>query len=371
MSHLFQPLQLGELQLPNRILIAPMCQYSAHEGSATDWHMLHLGHLALSGAGLLTLEATAVSARGRISPTDLGLYSDDNEAALSHVIGAIRKYSPIPLAIQLSHAGRKGSSRTPWEGGAQIRPDEAGGWKTEAPSARPHSPDEVAPEELDRAGMNRIREDFVRAAQRAARIGLDGIEVHGAHGYLLHQFLSPLANERTDEYGGSLENRMRFPLEVFDAVRAAFPAGKPVWMRISATDWVPNGWDIEGTVALSKVLKTRGCAAIHVTTGGVSPLQAIKLGPGYQVPYAQRVKAEVGLPTFAVGLITEPEQAEAIIANGEADAVSLARAMLYDPRWPWHAAAKLGAQVTAPPQYWRSQPREYKDLFFGLKHGQR
>jgi len=371
MSRLFSPYTMRGLTLPNRIVIAPMCQYSADEGSATDWHMIHLGSLSLSGAGLLIIEATAVSAVGRISPTDLGLYSDDNEAALSHVIGAIRKYSPIPLAIQLSHAGRKGSSRTPWEGGAQIRPDEATGWKTEAPSARPHSPDEVPPEALDRAGMDRIRDDFVRAAQRAARIGLDGIEVHGAHGYLLHQFLSPLANERTDEYGGSLENRMRFPLEVFDAVRAAFPAGKPVWMRISATDWVPNGWDIEGTVALSKVLKTRGCAAIHVTTGGVSPLQAIKLGPGYQVPYAQRVKAQVGLPTFAVGLITEPEQAEAIIANGEADAVSLARAMLYDPRWPWHAAAKLGAQVTAPPQYWRSQPREHKDLFHGLQHGQR
>ena len=370
-SHLFQPLQLGSLRLANRILIAPMCQYSAEEGSATDWHMIHLGHLALSGAGLLTLEATAVSARGRISPADLGLYSDANEAALARVAAAIRKHSPIPLAIQLSHAGRKGSSRTPWEGGAQIRPDEPGGWKTEAPSARPHAPDEEPPEALDRAGLQRIRDDFVQAARRAARIGLDGIEVHGAHGYLLHQFLSPLANARTDEYGGSLENRMRFPLEVFDAVRAAFPADKPVWMRISATDWVPNGWDIEGTVALSKALKTRGCAAIHVTTGGVSPLQAIKIGPGYQVPYAQRVKAEVGLPTFAVGLITEPEQAEAIIANGEADAVSLARAMLYDPRWPWHAAAQLGAQVTAPPQYWRSQPREHQDLFSSASFGQR
>ena len=370
-SHLFEPLRVGNLQLANRILIAPMCQYSAQEGSATDWHMLHLGHLALSGAGLLTLEATAVSARGRISPYDLGLYSDENEAALARVIAAIRNYSPIPVAIQLSHAGRKGSSRTPWDGGAQIRPDEAGGWKTEAPSARPHSPDEDPPVALDRAGLDRIRDDFVKAALRAASIGLDGIEVHGAHGYLLHQFLSPLANERTDEYGGSLENRMRFPLEVFDAVRAAFPADKPVWMRISATDWVPNGWDIEGTVALSRVLKTRGCAAIHVTTGGVSPAQAIKLGPGYQVPFAQRVKAEVGLPTFAVGLITEAEQAEAIIANGEADAVSLARAMLYDPRWPWHAAAKLGAQVIAPKQYWRSQPREHKDLFSSAKFGQR
>ena len=216
-----------------------------------------------------------------------------------------------------------------------------------------------------------MRDDFVAAARRADRIGLDAIEIHGAHGYLLHQFLSPIANKRTDDYGGSLENRMRFPIEVFEAVRAAFPAHKPVWMRISATDWVPDGWDIEGTVALSKELEKRGCAAVHVTTGGVSPKQAIKLGPGYQVPYAQRVKSEVRIPVLAVGLITEPEQAEKIIANAEADAVSLARAMLYDPRWPWHAAAKLGAQVFAPKQYWRSQPREFKDLFKGLAHGQR
>jgi 2,4-dienoyl-CoA reductase-like NADH-dependent reductase (Old Yellow Enzyme family) len=219
--------------------------------------------------------------------------------------------------------------------------------------------------------MKQVRDDFAAATARAARLGLEGIELHAAHGYLLHQFLSPIANKRSDDYGGSLENRMRFPLEVFDAVRAAFPAGKPVWARISATDWVPGGWDIEGTVALSRALKARGCAAIHVTTGGVSPAQAIKLAPGYQVPYAQRVKADVGLPTLAVGLIREPEQAEAIIAAGEADAVSLARAMLYDPRWPWHAAAKLGAKVAAPKQYWRSQPREFKDLFEGASFGQR
>ncbi len=230
----------------------------------------------------------------------------------------------------------------PWEGGAQIPPDQPGGWKTQAPSALPHAPADDAPMALDRAGPDRVRQDFMAATQRAARLGLDGIEIHGTHGYLLHQFLPPLANRRTDEYGGSLANRMRFPIEVFDAVRAAFPADKPVWMRISATDRGPDGWDIEGTVALSRALKERGCAAIHVTTGGVSPLQAIKLAPGYQVPYAQRVKAEVGLPTIAVGLITEAEQAEAIIARGEADAVSLARAFLYDPRWPWHAAAKLG-----------------------------
>jgi len=371
MSRLFEPWSLNGLDLPNRIVIAPMCQYSAEEGCATDWHMIHLGHLALSGAGLLILEATAVSERGRISPQDLGLYSDANEAALSRVLDGVRAHSPMALAIQLSHAGRKGSSRAPWEGGVQIRPGEPGGWKTEAPSAVPHAQGEDAPTALDRDGLRRVRDEFVAATRRAARLGFDGVEVHGAHGYLLHQFLSPIANHREDEYGGSLENRMRFPLEVFDAVRAEFPAHKPVWMRVSATDWVPGGWDIEGTLALAHALKARGSAAVHVSTGGVSPQQAIKLGPGYQVPYAQRVKAEVGLPTIAVGLITEAEQAESIIANGEADAVSLARAMLYDPRWPWHAAAKLGAHVFAPRQYWRSQPREYQDLFKGAAFGQR
>ena len=371
MSSLFEPLRIGPLQLENRIVIAPMCQYSAEDGSAGDWHLIHLGHLALSDAGLMILEATAVSAEGRISAWDLGLYSDANEAALGHVLSAVRANAPIPIAVQLAHAGRKASTRAPWDGGAQLRPDETDGWQTVAPSAVPHAAGEVAPVALDRAGLDKVRDDFVVAARRAARLGLDGIELHGAHGYLLHQFLSPIANKRKDAYGGSLENRMRFPLEVFDSVRAAFPAERPVWMRISATDWVPGGWDIEGTVALSAALKDRGCAAIHVTTGGVSPEQAIKLGPGYQVPYAQRVKAEVGLPTIAVGLITEPLQAECIIANGEADAISIARAMLYDPRWPWHAAAELGAQVRAPKQYWRSQPREFKDLFKPAGSGQR
>ncbi|MWL89277.1 MULTISPECIES: NADH:flavin oxidoreductase/NADH oxidase [unclassified Cupriavidus] len=371
MSHLFDPYKIGGLALANRIAIAPMCQYSAEEGSATDWHMIHLGNMALSGAGLLIIEATAVSAEGRISPADLGLYNDANEAALARVLGAVRKHSPIAVAMQLGHAGRKASSQAPWDGGAQIRPDQPTGWQTVAPSNVPHSPDEAPPVALDKDGLKKVRDDFVAAAKRAARLGIDGIEVHGAHGYLLHQFLSPIANHRTDEYGGSLENRMRFPLEVFDAVREAFPADKPVWMRVSATDWVPNGWDIDGTIALSHALKARGCAAIHVSTGGVSPQQAIKIGPGYQVPYAQRVKAEVGLPTMAVGLITEPEQAEAIVANNEADVISIARAMLYDPRWPWHAAAKLGAQVSAPRQYWRSQPRGLEHLFFDMKHGQR
>ena len=371
MSQLFEPLQIGNLHLDNRIVIAPMCQYSAVDGTPGGWHLMHLGHLALSGAGLLILEATAVSAEGRISPGDLGLYSDANEAGLARVLRVLREVSPIKLGMQLAHAGRKASSRAPWAGGSQIRADEPEGWQAVAPSAVPITPAEAAPTALDRAGLKRVREEFAAAARRAARLGLDALEVHAAHGYLLHEFLSPLANRRDDEYGGSLANRMRFVLEVFDAVREAFTHDKPVWARISATDWVPGGWDIEGTIALSNELKARGCAAIHVSSGGVSPQQAIKLGPGYQVPFAQRVKVEVGVTTIAVGLITEPEQAEAIIANGEADAVGIARAILYNPHWPWHAAAKLGAQVTAPRQYWRSQPREAKDLYKGATFGAR
>jgi 2,4-dienoyl-CoA reductase-like NADH-dependent reductase (Old Yellow Enzyme family) len=371
MSRLFEPLDIGALRLANRIVVAPMCQYSAVDGSPGDWHLIHLGHLALSGAGLLIVEATAVSAEGRITAGDLGLYDDANEAALARVLGAVRASSPIRIGMQLAHAGRKASSRAPWQGGAQVPIGQPGGWRAVAPSALPHLPGEEPPLALDAAGLAKIRADFARAARRAARLGLDGLEIHAAHGYLLHQFLSPLANRRDDAYGGSLENRMRFPLEVFDAVRDAFPADKPVWARISATDWVPGGWDVDGTVALAQALKARGCAAIHVSSGGVSPQQAIQVGPGYQVPFARRVKAEVGLPTIAVGLITEPEQAEAIVAAGEADAVALARAMLYDPRWPWHAAARLGARVDAPHQYWRSQPREFKDLFEKATFGAR
>ncbi|WP_395352972.1 NADH:flavin oxidoreductase/NADH oxidase [Variovorax sp. UC122_21] len=371
MPRLFEPMRLGPLSLDNRILIAPMCQYSASEGTPGDWHLIHLGHLALSGAGLLILEATAVEAEGRITPGDLGLYSDANEEGLARVLTAVRAHSSMPIAMQLGHAGRKASSRAPWEGGAQIRPGEPGGWKASAPSAVPHAPGEDTPLALDAEGLARVREAFVAAARRAARLGIEGIEIHAAHGYLLHQFLSPLANHRDDAYGGSLENRLRFPLEVFDAVRAVFPAERPVWVRVSAVDWVEGGWDLEGTVAFAKALEARGCAAIHVSSGGVSPKQAIALGAGYQVPFAERVKAEVGIPVIAVGLITEARQAEAILAEGKADAISLARAILYDPRWPWHAAAELGARVKAPVQYWRSQPREFKDLFENAKFGAR
>jgi 2,4-dienoyl-CoA reductase-like NADH-dependent reductase (Old Yellow Enzyme family) len=368
---LFEPMRIGPLSLDNRILIAPMCQYSASEGTPGDWHLIHLGHLALSGAGLLILEATAVEAEGRITPGDLGLYSDANEEGLARVLAAMRAHSSMPVAMQLGHAGRKASSRAPWEGGAQIRPGEPGGWKAFAPSAVPHAPGEDVPLALDTEGLARVREAFVAAARRAARLGIEGIEIHAAHGYLLHQFLSPLANHRDDAYGGSLENRLRFPLEVFDAVRAVFPAERPVWVRVSAVDWVEGGWDLEGTVAFARALEARGCAAIHVSSGGVSPKQAIALGAGYQVPFAERVKAEVGIPVIAVGLITEARQAEAILAEGRADAISLARAILYDPRWPWHAAAELGARVKAPVQYWRSQPREFKDLFENAKFGAR
>jgi len=364
MSHLFEPFRIGELALANRIVIAPMCQYSASEGSAGDWHMIHLGHLALSGAGMLIVEATAVSPEGRITASDLGLYSDANEAALARVLAAARANSPIAIGMQLAHAGRKGSSRPPWDGGAQVPIGQPGGWRTVAPSALPHAPGEEPPAALDAAAMQKIRDDFAAAARRAARLGIDGVEIHAAHGYLLHQFLSPLANARNDAYGGSLENRMRFPLEIFDVVREAFPHGKPVWARISATDWVADGWDIEGTVALSQALKARGCAAIHVSSGGVSPQQKIALGPGYQVPFAARVKNEVDVTTIAVGLITEAEQAEAIVASGQADAISLARAMLYDPRWPWHAAAELGAKVRVPRQYLRAEPRRFKGGLF-------
>jgi len=363
MSALFSPITLGPLRLDNRILIAPMCQYSAQDGTPGDWHLIHLGHLALSGAGLLIVEATAVSPAARISPFDLGLYSDANQAGLARVLATLRRHSAMPVALQLAHAGRKASVQTPWEGGRQIAPTQPLGWKTLAPSPLPFTPGADLPQALDAAGMQRVRDDFVQAARRAAVLGFDAIEIHAAHGYLLHQFLSPLSNQRSDHYGGSLENRLRFPLEVFEAVRAAFPADRPVWLRLSATDWVPGGWDIESSVAFGLALGERGCAALHVSSGGLSPDQKILLEPGYQVPFARRLKAEVGLPTIAVGLITEPEHAEAIIAGGDADAVALARAMLYDPRWPWHAAARLGAHIAVARQYLRCEPREFKNLF--------
>lgn len=362
-SQLFSPYSIGQLTLNNRIVIAPMCQYSADNGDATDWHMIHLGNMALSGAGLLIIEATAVSPEGRISPDDLGLWSDSNEAALKKVLTAIRQYSNIPIALQIAHAGRKASTQAPWNGGHFISQDQ-GGWQTVAPSAIAFNTKDTAPTALDNAGLKHVIDSFVATAKRAHRIGIDAIEVHAAHGYLLHQFLSPLSNQRTDQYGGSLENRMRFPLEVFNAVRKEIPSTIPVGIRISATDWVDGGWDLEQSIIFSNALRELGCDFIHVSSGGLSPLQSIPVAKNYQVEFAEKIRHAVQLPTIAVGLITEAQQAESIITEGRADMVALARGMLYDPRWPWHAAAELGAQVNAPKQYWRSQPRELKNLFY-------
>jgi NADPH2 dehydrogenase len=370
MSSLFSPIELRGLKLPNRITVSPMCQYSAENGSATDWHFTHINSLALSGAAMFCIEATHVEDIGRITPGCLGLYGDANEAALKPILASVRKHSKAAVAMQLAHAGRKASSARPWDGGQLIPPDK-GGWQTQAPSAVPHKEGEAAPLALDDAGLARIRDAFVASARRAERLGIDAIEVHGAHGYLMHQFLSPISNKRTDQYGGSLENRMRYPLEVFDAVRAAFPDKKPVGIRVSATDWVEGGWDLPQTIEFAKELKKRGVDWIDVSSGGVSPLQKIPLGPGYQVPLAQGVKQATGVTTMAVGLITEPKQAEDIVASGKADMVALARGMLYDPRWGWHAAAELGGEVTAPPQYWRSQPSTQKALFGTTTFGAR
>jgi NADPH2 dehydrogenase len=370
MSALFSPITLRDLTLANRIMVAPMCQYSAVDGEANDWHFTHINSLALSGAAMFCIEATAVEAIGRITPGCLGLWNDATEVALKPIIASVRRHSKAAVAMQLAHAGRKGSSHTPWEGGQQI-PVAQGGWQTEAPSAVPHKQGEAPPLALDAAGLKRIRDAFVATAQRAERLGIDALEVHCAHGYLLHQFLSPISNRRSDQYGGSLENRLRYPLEVFDAVRAAFPADKPVGIKVSSTDWVDGGWDIAQTIELAKQLKKRGVDWIDASSGGVSPLQKIPLGPGYQVQFAEAIKHATGVTSIAVGLITEPKQAEDIVASGKADMVALARGMLYDPRWGWHAAAQLGGHVTAPPAYWRAPPHEQKDLFGATTFGTR
>ena len=370
MSALFSPIKLRGLELPNRIMVAPMCQYSSVNGEANDWHFTHINTLALSGAAMFCIEATHVEAIGRITPGCLGLYDDATEAALKPILVSVRKHSKTAVAIQLAHAGRKASSHKPWDGGQQI-PVSQGGWQAEGPSAVPHKEGEAPPLALDAPGLARVRDAFVNAARRAERLGIDAIELHSAHGYLLHQFLSPISNKRTDQYGGSLQNRMRYPLEVFDAVRAAFPAEKPVGIKVSATDWVEGGWDLAQTIEYAKELKKRGVDWIDASSGGVSPLQKIPLGPGYQVPFAQAIKEATGVTTMAVGLITEAKQAEDIVVSGKADMVALARAMLYDPRWGWHAAADLGGQVDAPPQYWRSQPSTQKALFGETRFGMR
>ena len=373
MSLLFSPCKLssprGGLDLPNRIVIAPMCQYSSVNGEANDWHLAHWTSLLNSGAGLLTLEATGVLPEGRITPDCLGLWDERTEQALGDNLARARKLAPpMPVCIQLSHAGRKGSSAAPWHGG-QLLPATERGWQTVAPSALPQLPNEAPPLALTLAQITEIRDAFVTAARRAQRIGIDAIELHAAHGYLLHQFLSPLANQRTDDYGGSLDKRMRFPLEVFAAVRAVFDG--PLGVRVSATDWVEGGWEVEQTSEFARRLKPLGCDFIHVSTAGVSPLQKIAIGPAYQVPFASAVRKASGLTTTAVGLITQPQQAEEILQAGDADLIAIARVLLYKPRWPWEAAAALGATITASPQYWRCLPREVQGIFGDVRIGAR
>lgn len=368
---LFDPLRLRGLALDNRVVVSPMCQYSSVDGRANDWHLVHWAQMMMSGAGLFTIEATAVTADGRITPGDFGLYDDACEEALTQTLARARaQCPPIPVAMQLAHAGRKASSRVPWEGGTLITLDD-GGWTPLAPSAVPHAAGEPPPAALDDAGLARVREAFAAAARRAGRAGIDALEIHMAHGYLLHEFLSPLANFRTDRYGGGFEARIRFPLEIFDAVRTAWPEAKPLGVRLSCTDWVDGGWTLDESVELSRRLVARGCDWIDASSGGVSPLQKIPLGPGYQVGFAREIKRAAGATTMAVGLIEEPGQAEAIIASGDADLVAMARAFLWNPRWVWHAAAALGETVEPPAQYSRAAPRRSAAVFRGAKIGMR
>ena len=369
-SLLFTPIKLGRVELPNRIVISPMCQYSAIDGNVNDWHHAHLGSLSLSGAGLLYIEATSVTSEGRITPGCVGLYSEQNFQALKKLVNSLRAVSPIKIAIQLGHAGRKASSRRPWEGGELMTPSE-GGWTTFAPSAIAYKEGELAPTELSKQQIKELIQSFSVSARRARELGLDVIEVHAAHGYLLHEFLSPLSNARNDEYGGSLENRMRFVLEAFEAVRAAAGPDIAVGARLSATDWVEGGWDVEQSIELSKRLQAMGADFLDISSGGVSPHQKITLGPGYQVPFAEKIKAEVNIPVMTVGLITEPKQAEEILQQGKADMVALDRGMIADPRWPWRAAAELGGSVQGSSQYYRCLPSGYPYVFGAIKTAQR
>jgi 2,4-dienoyl-CoA reductase-like NADH-dependent reductase (Old Yellow Enzyme family) len=360
MSTLFSPYSLRALALANRIVVSPMCTYSADDGSATAWHQAHLGSLALSGAGLLFVEATAVVPEGRITPGCLGLYSDANEVALAPIVAMVKAVAPVAIGIQLAHAGRKAASLPPWIGG-RLQPNDPGGWQTVSSSAVPFNETDPVPRALSAGEIEALPGHWARAAERAVRIGFEAIEVHMAHGYLMHQFLSPQCNRRDDAWGGSFDHRTRLPLAVFDAVRAAVPERVPVGVRISATDWLEHvdepSWTLEQSIAFAERLKARGCDWIDVSSGGISLRQKIVAGPGYQVPFAQGIRAATGLPTIAVGMITEPRQAEAIVVSGQADLVALAKGFLFDPRWAWRAAAELGVPVRAPKQYWKMVPK--------------
>jgi 2,4-dienoyl-CoA reductase-like NADH-dependent reductase (Old Yellow Enzyme family) len=359
-SALFSPITMRGLTLPNRIVVSPMCQYNSTEGSAGDWHLMHLGSFSLGAAGLVMTEMTDVNAVGRITHKCAGMYSDANEAALKRVHDFCRTYGVAKLGVQLAHAGRKGSMHPP--GGKPLGPNE-GAWTTHAPSAIPFDPSGPPPHAMTRDEIKQTVADFVASTRRIDRIGYDVIELHGAHGYLLHQFLSPLSNQRTDEYGGSLANRMRFPLEVFSAVRAVWPDDKPLGMRLSATDWVEGGWTPEETVMLAQELKALGCDFLDVSTGGLDLRQKIPLAPAYQVPFGDRVRRETGIKTMSVGLITGARQAEEIIASGKADFVVLGRGVMYDPRWAWHAAEELGAETAYPPKMMACHPSMRPQVF--------
>jgi 2,4-dienoyl-CoA reductase-like NADH-dependent reductase (Old Yellow Enzyme family) len=359
---LFSPFHLGCLALRNRIVISPMCQYAAQDGAATDWHAVHVANMALSGAALVFVEATAVAVDGRITKNCLGLYDDACEEAMQRVFDTAKRVTGVPVGIQLSHAGRKASSRRPWEGGGLLAADE-GGWQRQAPSPIATKDGDPPPQSMSLRDMDAVIAHYCDAAARAKRIGFDCIELQMAHGYLMHQFLSPLSNARSDAFGGSLDNRMRFPLAVFEAVRQTVGNDFPVGVRVSATDWVEAGWDIEQTATFALALEAASCDFIDVSSGGLSPKQRIVAKPGYQVEFAAHLKAVLGIPVISVGMINEARQAEEIVQQGQADLIAIARSALYDPRWPWHAAAALGASVQAPPQFHRCLPAGSPDIF--------
>jgi 2,4-dienoyl-CoA reductase-like NADH-dependent reductase (Old Yellow Enzyme family) len=355
-DHLFSPIQLGTLDLPNRIAVAPMCQYSADDGCASDWHIQHWMNLAMSGAGMVTVEMTDVERRGRISHGCLGLYSEANTAAAKRALDAAKRVAApgTKFGIQLAHAGRKASCQRPWEGGKPLSASEDA-WTVVSASAVPYAESHPVPQALDEADIAMLVENFGKAAERAARVGFDFIELHSAHGYLLHQFLSPLSNRRTDQWGGSLENRMRFPLAVARRVREAAPK-LMLGARLSVTDWVPGGFDVDEAILVAKACKLAGASYICCSSGGNSPLQQMPGGPGYQVHLATAIKKGANIATRAVGLIDDPHQANDIVALGKADIVALGRAFLADPRWAWRAAAQLGHAVAVPPQLLRCVP---------------
>jgi 2,4-dienoyl-CoA reductase-like NADH-dependent reductase (Old Yellow Enzyme family) len=352
MSKIFEPLKIREVTFGNRLWVSPMCQYSSEDGMPTDWHLVHLGSRAVGGAGLVVMEATAVSPEGRISPQDAGIWSDAHAEAYKRITKFIRENGSV-AGIQIAHAGRKASTAAPWNGGKKVV-EAQGGWQTIAPSAIAFAEDYPSPREMNAADIEKAISDFVAAATRALDAGFEVIEIHAAHGYLLHEFISPLSNQRTDEYGGSFENRIRFPLEAIRKVRAVVPERLPVFVRISATDWTEGGWDLEQSVEFCTQLKEIGVDLIDCSTGGNVPRAQIPVAPNYQVPFAAEIRRRTGILTAAVGMITEPQQAEEILQRGDADAVMIARQFLREPYFPFRAARELGAEISVPKQYGRA-----------------